>query len=107
MAGSGDYPLACYGTPMHYKRASRECKNRGRIWPAMGPKNDPMESRSGNTGLSRCTRDCSTRSEERRVGYECVCTCHSRWAPYQYHKTKHQMTNDYDTKGILEQLFKP
>src|SRR3546814_12678299 len=22
------------------------------------------------------------RSEERRVGYECVSSCHSRWAPY-------------------------
>src|SRR3546814_13691869 len=24
----------------------------------------------------------SFRSEERRVGTECVCTCRSRWAPY-------------------------
>src|SRR3546814_20787348 len=25
-----------------------------------------------------------TRSEERRVGKECVSTCRSRWSPYQY-----------------------
>src|SRR3546814_5884346 len=25
---------------------------------------------------------CSTRSEERRVGKECVSTCRSRWSPY-------------------------
>src|SRR3546814_13433552 len=26
------------------------------------------------------------RSEERRVGKECVSTCRSRWSPYQYNK---------------------
>src|SRR3546814_15902127 len=26
---------------------------------------------------------CSSRSEERRVGKECVSTCRSRWSPYQ------------------------
>src|SRR3546814_21058154 len=29
------------------------------------------------------------RSEQRRVGKECVCTCRSRWAPY--HKKKKQL----------------
>src|SRR3546814_19722384 len=28
-----------------------------------------------------------TRSEERRVGKECVSTCRSRWSPYPYKKT--------------------
>src|SRR3546814_20413308 len=28
------------------------------------------------------------RSDERRVGKECVCTCRSRW--YPYHSQKHQ-----------------
>src|SRR3546814_19517085 len=28
------------------------------------------------------TRDAMTRSEERRVGKECVSTCRSRWSPY-------------------------
>src|SRR3546814_11233020 len=29
------------------------------------------------------------RSEERRVGQECVSTCRSRWAPYPSKKKKH------------------
>src|SRR3546814_11640835 len=28
------------------------------------------------------------RSEERRVGKECVSTCRSRWAPYHYQKNR-------------------
>src|SRR3546814_13839541 len=38
------------------------------------------------------------RSEERRVGKECVSTCRSRWSPY--HNTKHNI-ND---KQNIEQL---
>src|SRR3546814_17198338 len=29
-----------------------------------------------------------TRSEERRVGKECVSTCRSRWSPYHYTKNQ-------------------
>src|SRR3546814_11085952 len=29
---------------------------------------------------------CTNRSEERRVGKECVSTCRSRWSPYHYKK---------------------
>src|SRR3546814_3045300 len=29
------------------------------------------------------------RSEERRVGKECVSTCRSRWSPYPYKHTQH------------------
>src|SRR3546814_14977868 len=32
-------------------------------------------------------RKASVRSEERRVGQECVSTCRSRWSPYHYKKT--------------------
>src|SRR3546814_4294872 len=33
--------------------------------------------------LDHCTRRCGQgRSEERRVGKECVSTCRSRWSPY-------------------------
>src|SRR3546814_12824053 len=31
-----------------------------------------------------------SRSEERRVGKECVSTCRSRWSPYHYKKKKHK-----------------
>src|SRR3546814_12969923 len=33
------------------------------------------------------------RSEERRVGKECVSTCRSRWSPYHYKKKKHLEIN--------------
>src|SRR3546814_4347858 len=33
--------------------------------------------------FSQCLRECLiNRSEERRVGKECVSTCRSRWSPY-------------------------
>src|SRR3546814_6985489 len=32
--------------------------------------------------LENCIRDYRIRSEERRVGKECVSTCRSRWSPY-------------------------
>src|SRR3546814_14743202 len=32
------------------------------------------------------------RSEERRVGKECVSKCRSRWSPYHYKKKKHKTT---------------
>src|SRR3546814_4162842 len=34
------------------------------------------------TGENRLDRDAGDRSEERRVGKECVSTCRSRWSPY-------------------------
>src|SRR3546814_15838045 len=37
-----------------------------------------------------------TRSEERRVGKECVSTCRSRWSPY--HKTKQSETRQQQTQ---------
>src|SRR3546814_11943287 len=36
--------------------------------------------------LSRAAMDPELRSEERRVGKECVSTCRSRWSPYNYKK---------------------
>src|SRR3546814_17394376 len=37
---------------------------------------------------ARTRLDTALRSEERRVGKECVSTCRSRWSPY--HKKKHK-----------------
>src|SRR3546814_2922726 len=36
----------------------------------------------GLAALSRCELRRNCRSEERRVGKECVSTCRSRWSPY-------------------------
>src|SRR3546814_16571063 len=46
----------------------------------------------------------SLRSEERRVGKECVSTCRSRWSPY-HSKKKTVQTNDYHTniQGLDQQ----
>src|SRR3546814_17223243 len=37
---------------------------------------------------SRVATSCACRSEERRVGKECVSTCRSRWSPYHSKKKK-------------------
>src|SRR3546814_15759683 len=37
------------------------------------------------------------RSEERRVGKECVSTCRSRWSPTHYKKTNKQQGRQYST----------
>src|SRR3546814_18684658 len=37
------------------------------------------------------------RSEERRVGKECVSTCRSRWSPYHYKKTRHHNTIQFSS----------
>src|SRR3546814_18647397 len=42
----------------------------------------------GGTGLEPATSASQKRSEERRVGKECVSTCRSRWSPC--HKKKKQ-----------------
>src|SRR3546814_12898710 len=46
----------------------------------------------GRHDWSRClavaTDDVEGRSEERRVGKECVSTCRSRWSPYHSKKTQ-------------------
>src|SRR3546814_10958814 len=37
--------------------------------------------------IAPVAREKRGRSEERRVGKECVSTCRSRWSPYHYTKT--------------------
>src|SRR3546814_19762670 len=37
------------------------------------------------------------RSEERRVGKECVSTCRSRWSPYHYNKNKTNTSHNSNT----------
>src|SRR3546814_15880969 len=62
----------------------------------------PPLVRSGDWFAASFTlRNGSDRSEERRVGKECVSTCRSRWSPYHEKKkkrTKH--TNNHKTHKI-------
>src|SRR3546814_17690825 len=46
--------------------------------------------RAAAHGAQRTVAD--RRSEERRVGKECVSTCRSRWSPYHSKKKYHQIT---------------
>src|SRR3546814_1423726 len=41
-----------------------------------------------NAHRTRPVRKLQFRSEERRVGKECVSTCRSRWSPYHYKKNQ-------------------
>src|SRR3546814_20728417 len=52
-----------------------------------GPCADPAQS-----GADRAFAVPHLRSEERRVGKECVSTCRSRWSPYHYNKTENTKT---------------
>src|SRR3546814_17043376 len=45
------------------------------------PRPEPIPP-SSPAGTGAATARCSPRSEERRVGNECVSTCRSRWSPY-------------------------
>src|SRR3546814_14901908 len=57
--------------------------------PAQGP---PMSNATASSHASR-----RARSEERRVGKECVSTCRSRWSPYPKKKKKHNKSRDHTT----------
>src|SRR3546814_11577379 len=57
--------------------------------PANGPVHDIEILRDGITNCHA-----GKRSEERRVGKECVSTCRSRWSPY-HSKRKHNKTQPY------------
>src|SRR3546814_10964188 len=51
----------------------------------------------GETNVHSRLDTAGCRSEERRVGKECVSTCRSRWSPY------HSKTNKMIYKGTREQ----
>src|SRR3546814_13965664 len=50
-------------------------------------------------GLSGDERGHGERSEERRVGKECVSTCRSRWSPY-HEKKKDTMDNKFQISQV-------
>src|SRR3546814_11590859 len=52
-----------------------------------------LESDEGHV-RSRAHRRQAVRSEERRVGTECVSTCRSRWSPHHY---KQQLESSHET----------
>src|SRR3546814_16812475 len=60
-----------------------------------GPVPQPVSME--RTGCTRFFR-MPIRSEERRVGKECVSTCRSRWSPYNQKKKKKTKTQQIATK---------
>src|SRR3546814_18632134 len=48
----------------------------------LGPKADKLEGGDGRKVVDVARSQTGYRSEERRVGKECVSTCRSRWSPY-------------------------
>src|SRR3546814_18972989 len=61
-----------------------------------GNVNAPPPLRTTRTSSIPALRICS-RSEERRVGKECVSTCRSRWSPYDS-KKRYDHISDYKEK---------
>src|SRR3546814_18245777 len=61
----------------------------------------------GRTSVPSRGRSCTltwgadrrTRSEERRVGKECVSTCRSRWSPYHLKKKNKRTMQDKQEQG--------
>src|SRR3546814_14053349 len=51
------------------------------VEPDQRPSDQPGQRRA-DAGIGERAPDHVARSEERRVGKECVSTCRSRWAPY-------------------------
>src|SRR3546814_18891637 len=47
------------------------------------------------SGPEETGKDIAMRSEERRVGEECVSTCRSRWSPYHSKKKNIKITKKY------------
>src|SRR3546814_14580043 len=59
------------------------------------------------TGTMRCMRATlrHMRSDERRVGKECVRTCRSRWSPY-HSKQKNKIRRDTENKDAKHRNMK-
>src|SRR3546814_18285563 len=57
---------------------------------------------NGTTAVERAAQVgglCANRSEERRVGKECVRTCRSRWSPYHSNTQQNLKTLDHNTNS--------
>src|SRR3546814_12690048 len=63
-----------------------------RLMEGYGPSGEALVRLAGEGATLIVTVDCGAqRSEERRVGKECVSTCRSRWSPYHYTKNKKRL----------------
>src|SRR3546814_5308281 len=70
---------------------------------AASPLVDPSRRPRQPVGRGRAHAGHRMRSEERRVGQECVSTCRSRWPPYTS-KKKHMTTPSDNTELRVRQI---
>src|SRR3546814_15480387 len=70
--------------PLHEHGGDDRCRRLIRPHPAQGRAVPPGERSPASRGFPAHQRAC--RSDERRVGKECVSTCSSRWSPYHAKK---------------------
>src|SRR3546814_12552436 len=78
VAHEGDHPQRCGLPPAPAQRPGQQRAAGGAGENAFGA----QQVVDGGEGFLVGDGDALVRSEERRVGKECVSTCRSRWAPY-------------------------
>src|SRR3546814_14406453 len=84
--------------------ALHHCSNRGRgahPWTRPGPRPPPAEQDGAMNGTPM-TATRIVRSDERRVGKECVSTCRSRWSPYHEKKNTKYYVHNHKTTCTLD-----
>src|SRR3546814_12298192 len=75
------------GVRGHAAWTQRQCRlETGRLAVSRQPASDGDYPAAAAPPRQRPRTRPSDRSEERRVGKECVSTCRSRWSPYHYKK---------------------
>src|SRR3546814_17655319 len=79
--------------PMSEPRRVVKTASRGTSSGSLNSAHFAVEKRNRMMDFDAAHKD---RSEERRVGKECVSTCRSRWSPY--HKKKTNKNNHKDTE---------
>src|SRR3546814_14570831 len=83
------------------KRRMRARAQRAALAPAGKARSKARSARAPSSAFGTFSRKrekgcfLRSRSEERRVGKECVSTCISRWSPY-HQKNRHTYTKDID-----------
>src|SRR3546814_13106911 len=74
--------------------------------PAADTQKILVRCRPGNAQCRQRPARCpAERSEERRVGKECVSTCRSRWSPYHYKKKKKKAGKKHHRRKYKEKTL--
>src|SRR3546814_21187018 len=89
---SSDLATAGTGGGVRCREPDRRCGRRGRVSRRAGG----IPHRRRGQARAACAAP-PRRSEERRVGKECVSTCRSRWSPY--HKKKKHIATSTDKRS--------